>query len=82
VLFEDRATRHKAARAWALEYLKIETRLLPKAIPELNPEEDEMWEALRNLSLEPCGWTARPVTSDQRLEASLASKWGNLPGGA
>ena len=30
--------------------------------------------ALRNLSSEPCGWKARPVESDQRLEASPA--WG------
>ena len=29
---------------------------------------------LRNLSPEPCGWKARPVESDQRLEASPA--WG------
>ena len=37
-------------------------------------EEDEMSLTLRNLSSEPCGWKARPVVSDQRLEASLA--WG------
>jgi transposase len=42
VLFEDRATQHKAARAWAREDLKIETRLLPKASPELNPM-DHLW---------------------------------------
>ena len=33
VLFEDRASQHKAARAWARWNLKIETRLLPKASP-------------------------------------------------
>ncbi len=42
VLFEDRATQHKAARDWAREYLKIETRLLPKATPELNTM-DHLW---------------------------------------
>ena len=36
VAFEDRASQHKAARAWARECLKIETRLLPRATPELN----------------------------------------------
>ena len=36
VIFEDRATQHKAVRAWAQESLKIETRLLPRATPELN----------------------------------------------
>src|SRR5262249_50553532 len=30
-------------------------------------------EALGNLPSEPCGWKARPVAPDQRLEASLAS---------
>ena len=42
MIFEDRATQHKAARAWAWEYLKIETRLLPKATPKLNPM-DHLW---------------------------------------
>jgi DDE superfamily endonuclease len=42
VLFEDRASQHKAARAWAQECLNIETRLLPKATPELNPM-DHLW---------------------------------------
>jgi transposase len=42
VLFEDRASQHKAARAWAREDLKIETRWLPKATPELNPV-DHLW---------------------------------------
>ena len=42
VLFEDRASQHKAARAWAQECLKIETRLLPKATPELNAM-DHLW---------------------------------------
>jgi hypothetical protein len=42
VLFEDRATQHKAARAWARESLKIETRLLPRATPELNAM-DHLW---------------------------------------
>jgi DDE superfamily endonuclease len=36
ILFEDRASQHKGARAWAKEQLGIETRLLPKATPELN----------------------------------------------
>ena len=31
VVFEDRASQHKAARVWARESLKIETRLLPRA---------------------------------------------------
>src|SRR6516162_4200572 len=37
-------------------------------------EEDEMSLTPGNLSPEPCGWKARPVESDQRLEASPA--WG------
>jgi hypothetical protein len=42
VVFEDRATQHKAARAWARDRLKIETRLLPRAAPELNAM-DHLW---------------------------------------
>jgi transposase len=42
VLFEDRASQHKSARAWAEQCLKIETRLLPKATPELNAM-DHLW---------------------------------------
>jgi hypothetical protein len=42
VVFEDRATQHKAARAWARDCLKIETRLLPRATPELNAM-DHLW---------------------------------------
>ena len=42
VLFEDRASQHKAARAWARECLRIETRFLPKATPELNVM-DHLW---------------------------------------
>jgi hypothetical protein len=42
VIFEDRASQHKAARAWARECLRIETRLLPKATPELNAM-DHLW---------------------------------------
>jgi hypothetical protein len=42
VVFEDRASQHKAARAWAQECLKIETRLLPRATPELNAM-DHLW---------------------------------------
>jgi transposase len=42
VLFEDRASQHKSARAWAAGSLGIETRLLPKATPELNAM-DHLW---------------------------------------
>lgn len=42
VIFEDRASQHKGARAWARESLKIETRLLPRATPQLNPM-DHLW---------------------------------------
>jgi transposase len=42
VVFEDRATQHKSARAWAWEDLKIETRLLPRATSELNAM-DHLW---------------------------------------
>ena len=42
VVFEDRATQHKSARAWAREDLKIETRLLPRATSELNAM-DHLW---------------------------------------
>ncbi len=42
VVFEDRATQHKAARGWARECLKIEARLLPRATPELNAM-DHLW---------------------------------------
>ena len=42
VVFEDRASQHKAARVWAQECLKIETRLLPRATPELNAM-DHLW---------------------------------------
>lgn len=43
VLFEDRASQHKApaSRQWA-EHLGIEVRLLPKATPELNAM-DHLW---------------------------------------
>src|SRR5262245_20760034 len=40
-------------------------------------EEDEMSLKLRNLSSGPCGWKARPVEPDQRLEASPARGVGN-----
>jgi transposase len=50
VLFEDRATQHKAARAWAQKALKIETRLLPKATPELNPM-DHLWRHMKRETL-------------------------------
>jgi hypothetical protein len=36
VIFEDRATQHQSARAWARQTLKIETRLLPRATSEWN----------------------------------------------
>jgi transposase len=42
ILFEDRASQHKSSRAWARESLGIETRLLPKATPELNAM-DHLW---------------------------------------
>ena len=43
VLFEDRASQHKApgSRQWA-EHLGIEVRLLPRATPELNAM-DHLW---------------------------------------
>jgi hypothetical protein len=43
VLFEDRASQHKApaSMAWA-EQLRIEVRLLPRATPELNAM-DHLW---------------------------------------
>jgi hypothetical protein len=43
ILFEDRASQHKApaSRAWA-EQLDIEIRLLPRATPELNAM-DHLW---------------------------------------
>ena len=50
VLFEDRASQHKAARAWAQECLKIETRLLPKATPELNAM-DHLWRHTKRVTL-------------------------------
>ena len=51
VLFEDRASQHKAARAWAQEEcLKIETRLLPKATPELNAM-DHLWRHTKRVTL-------------------------------
>jgi transposase len=49
-LFEDRASQHKAARAWARGNLKIETRLLPKASPELNPM-DHLWRHAKRATL-------------------------------
>ena len=42
VVFEDRASQHKAARAWAQGCLRIETRLLPPATPGLNAM-DHLW---------------------------------------
>jgi hypothetical protein len=42
VVFEDRATQHKSARARAREDLKIETRLLPRATSGLNAM-DHLW---------------------------------------
>jgi transposase len=50
MLFEDRASQHKAARAWARGKLKIETRLLPKASPELNPM-DHLWRHAKRATL-------------------------------
>ena len=50
VVFEDRASQHKGARAWAREELKIETRLLPKASPELNPM-DHLWRHTKRATL-------------------------------
>ena len=50
VLFEDRASQHQAARAWAQECLKIETRLLPKATPELNAM-DHLWRHTKRVTL-------------------------------
>ena len=50
MLFEDRASQHKAARAWAQECLKIETRLLPKATPELNAM-DHLWRHTKRVTL-------------------------------
>src|SRR3954467_3655350 len=50
VLFEDRATQHKAAPAWARGCLKIETRLLPKATPEWNPM-DHLWRPTKKATL-------------------------------
>ena len=50
VLFEDRASQHKAARTWAREVLGIETRLLPKATPELNAM-DHLWKHTKRATL-------------------------------
>jgi DDE superfamily endonuclease len=50
VLFEDRATPHKAAPAWARGCLKIETRFLPKATPEWNPR-DPLWRPTKKETL-------------------------------
>jgi len=50
VVFEDRATQQKAARAWARECLKIETRFLPRATPELNAM-DHLWRHAKRATL-------------------------------
>lgn len=50
VLFEDRATQHKSSRAWAGEELGIETRLLPRATPELNAM-DHLWRHTKRQTL-------------------------------
>ncbi|MGB2610077.1 MAG: transposase [Isosphaeraceae bacterium] len=50
VLFEDRASQHKSSRAWAREVLGIETRLLPKATPELNAM-DHLWKHTKRETL-------------------------------
>jgi hypothetical protein len=49
VLFEDRASQHKSSRAWAREVLGIETRLLPKATPELNAM-DHLWKHTKRVT--------------------------------
>jgi transposase len=50
VLFEDRASQHKSSRAWARESLGIETRLLPRATPELNAM-DHLWKHAKRETL-------------------------------
>jgi transposase len=50
VLFEDRASQHKSSRGWAWEELGIETRLLPKATPELNAM-DHLWKHAKRETL-------------------------------
>jgi transposase len=50
VLFEDRASQHKSSRGWAGESLGIETRLLPRATPELNAM-DHLWEHTKRETL-------------------------------
>ena len=50
MLFEDRASQHKSARAWAAGSLGIETRLLPKATPELNAM-DHLWKHTKRETL-------------------------------
>jgi DDE superfamily endonuclease len=50
VVFEDRASQHKAARAWAKQCLKIETRLLPRATPEWNAM-DHLWRHAKRQTL-------------------------------
>jgi hypothetical protein len=65
VVFEDRATQHKSARAWAREDLKIETRLLPRATSELNAR-DHLW---RHTKREALGDRATPSIAASAMAA-------------
>ena len=50
VLFEDRASQHKAARAWGLRMPEDREWLLPKATPELNAM-DHLWRHTKRVTL-------------------------------
>jgi hypothetical protein len=61
---------------WVTHPSEIRLRSIPLRQASLG-EEDEMSSTHRNLSSEPCGWKARPVEPDQRLEASPVRGAGN-----
>ncbi len=65
VLFEDRASQHKSSRGWARDALGIETRMLPKATPELNAM-DHLW---RHTKRETVGSRATKTVATSALDA-------------